>query len=208
MLTLDHDTGQEAVACRPRQTCTSWCQLTLTESACETKSEVSVNGFRNCLGSLGAPRGPSGPPGLLGALWVPRAPSGSLWVPRGLSGPLGPLGGLRGPRGPTGPLGVPRGPPGSLGGPRGPSGAGYQSSLFGDSFFGLPSDRISKFTDRWTYSGEKLSFGTSFAYTVSEQVWLVLCCTCHESIHLSGSWPFIDSAHVMVHAEVAVACVC
>lgn len=44
--------------------------------------------------------------------------------------------------------------------------------------------------------------------TVSEQVWLVFCCTCHESIHSSGSWPFIDSAHVMVHAEVAVACVC
>ena len=27
-VTLDHDTGQEAVACRLRQTCTSWCQLT------------------------------------------------------------------------------------------------------------------------------------------------------------------------------------
>ena len=40
-------------------------------------------------------------------------------------------------------------------------------------FFGLPSDRFNKFTDRWTYSGEKESFGTSLTYTVSEQVWLV-----------------------------------
>ena len=157
---------------------------------------------------LSGPPGGSRVPRLLGALWVPRAPSGSLWVPRGPSGPPGPLGGLRGSRSPPKPLGVPRGPPGALEGPRGPSGAGYQSNLFGDFSFGLPSDRINKFTDRWTYSGEKLSFGTSFAYTVSEQVWLVFCCTCHESIHLSGSWPFIDSAHVMVHAEVAVACVC
>ena len=89
----------------------------------------------------------------------------------------------------------------------GAPGAGYQSSLFGHFSFGLPSDRINKFTDRWTYSGEKLSFGTSLAYTVSEQVWLVFCFTCHDSIHFSGSRPFIDSPHVMVHVELAVACV-